>query len=79
MIASQVARLFWDMDPSGLDPVRDQRVIIPRILNYGTLADWEWLERRYGREALRAEIAGGTRSSIRERPLRLARLLFAKT
>lgn len=77
MTAEPIARLFWDMDSGELDPVRDQRVIIPRVLNYGTLADWQWLERRYGRDALRAAIAADGRSSIRERSGRLARLLFA--
>jgi hypothetical protein len=77
MIADPVARLFWDMNPSALDPVQHQRVIIPRVLNYGTLSDWQWLERRYGREVLRTEATAVGRNAIRERSRRLAALLFA--
>ncbi len=41
MISNPIARLFWDMNPDALDPTRDRRVIIPRVLNYGTLADFK--------------------------------------
>jgi hypothetical protein len=65
------------MDPDELEPLRYRRVIIPRVLNYGTLADWRWLEQRYGREAVRAEAASIGRNSVREPSRRLAALLFA--
>lgn len=77
MIPEPIARLFWDMDPGELDLPRDQHVIVPRVLNYGTLADWNWLERQYGRDALRAEVIAGPRNSVRERSRRLASVLFA--
>jgi hypothetical protein len=77
MIADPVARLFWEMNPEKLDPARDRDVIIPRVLNYGSLADWRWLEQQYGREAVRAKILALDRSGIRERSRRLAALLFA--
>jgi hypothetical protein len=77
MIADPVARLFWEMNPEKLDPARDRDVIIPRVLNYGSLADWRWLEQRYGREVVRAEILARDRNNIRERSRRLAALLFA--
>jgi hypothetical protein len=77
MIADPVARLFWEMSPEKLDPARDRDVIIPRVLNYGSLADWRWLEQQYGREAVRAQILARDRSSIRKRSRRLAALLFA--
>ena len=76
MIAEPIARLFWDMNPDHLEPARDKHVIVSRVLNYGTLADWEWLERQYGKDVLRAELAGGPRTSIRERSRRLADILF---
>ena len=77
MIADPVARLFWEMNPGQLAPARDRDVIIPRVLHYGSLADWQWLERQYGREAVRAKILARDRSGIRERSRRLAALLFA--
>lgn len=77
MLPNSIARLFWDMDPEKLEPLRYRRVIIPRVLNYGTLADWRWLEQRYGREAVRTEAAAIGRNSVRETSRRLAALLFA--
>jgi hypothetical protein len=77
MIADPVARLFWEMNPEKLDPARDRDVIIPRVLNYGSLADWRWLEQRYGREVVRAALLARDHNSIRERSRRLAGLLFA--
>lgn len=77
MIDDPVARLFWEMDPEQLDLARHQRVIIRRVLNYGTLADWRWLEQHYGREVVRSEALGRGRTGLRERSGRLAALLFA--
>ena len=77
MISEQVKRLFWDMNQDALDPEKHARTIIARVLNYGTLRDWQWLEHQYGREALRAAAESEARSGIRERSRRLASLLFA--
>lgn len=76
MIADPVARLFWEMDPDQLDLARHRRVIIPRVLNYGTLADWRWLEKQYGRDVVRATAVASGRGSVSERSRRLATLLF---
>ena len=76
MIADPVRRLFWDMDADALDVAKHRRAIISRVLNYGTLADWQWIENQYGRNAIRAEVTGTIRSGIRERSRRLAELLF---
>lgn len=77
MIDHPVARLFWEMDPDQLDLARHRRAIIRRVLNYGTLADWRWLEQNYGRAGVRAEAVGRGRNGVRERSGRLAALLFA--
>lgn len=35
--------LFWDADVSTLDIERHRRYIVARVLEHGTLADWETL------------------------------------
>ena len=77
MIGYHVSRLFWDMDRDAFDPEKHARTIIVRVLNYGTLRDWRWLERQYGRDAIHAAVEAGGRSGIRERSRRLASLLVA--
>jgi hypothetical protein len=77
MMTDPVARLFWDADTGALDLERHRRAIIARVLNYGTLRDWQWLTEQYGEEAVRAEALAPGRTSIRRRTRRLVSLLFA--
>jgi len=77
MISDPISRLFWDMNRGALDPEKHARTIIARVLNYGTLRDWQWLERQYGRETVRAAAELDARSGIRDRSRRLASLLYA--
>lgn len=54
-----MAWLFPDYDPSELDPERDRRLILARVLEQGRLSDVRWCVRRYGfsgiHEFLRAQ------------------------
>jgi hypothetical protein len=40
--------LFWDVDVSRLDAERNKKLVIRRVLAYGTLSDWELIHDRYG-------------------------------
>lgn len=48
--------LFWDVDASRLDAERNKKLVIRRVLAYGTLSDWELIHDRYGIDAI-AKIA----------------------
>ncbi len=51
--------LFWDCDPSRLDPENNKRFIIERILKYGDEEDVAWVQNRYSlddiKDALRRQ------------------------
>jgi hypothetical protein len=40
--------LFWDVDASKLDAERSKKLIVHRVLEYGTLKDWQLIYVRYG-------------------------------
>jgi hypothetical protein len=40
--------LFWDVDPSKVEPERHAAFVIPRVLEQGALADVRWLMQRLG-------------------------------
>jgi len=42
--------LFWEYDVSKLGLEKDQRTIIPRVLERGTLNEWKEILNLYGRE-----------------------------
>lgn len=42
--------IFWDVDPSSLNPGIHQNYIIPRVMDYGTLEDVKRVMRYYGEE-----------------------------
>jgi hypothetical protein len=44
--------LFWDVDRNAVLPEVHQKFIIQRVLEYGTLNDWQTVLRFYGRETI---------------------------
>lgn len=47
--------LFWDTDETTLDPEKNARFIIERVLSRGRLSDWRALYRLYGPERIKQE------------------------
>jgi len=76
MIPPELARLFWDTNFSSLGLEQNDRTVISRVLNYGTLGDWRWLAKTYGRERVQAILTAKGRASLREPARRLAEVLF---
>jgi hypothetical protein len=78
-LPTSIRKLLWDADPRSLDVDAHRQLIIERVLNYGTLADWRWLIARYGTHSIRALLrARGMfqRSAIRSETRRLATLII---
>jgi hypothetical protein len=48
MLENLSNRLFWDVDPSSLDWERDMQLIITRVVERGTVAEWKTILRKYG-------------------------------
>ncbi len=48
IINSLSKHLFWDVDASKLDTEKNRKLVIRRVLAYGTLSDWELIYNRYG-------------------------------
>ena len=73
-IARTLAWLFPEHQPSRLDPVRDARLIIARVLEQGRMQDVRWCVQHYGlheihrflREAAHPEISDKTIALWRE-------------
>lgn len=76
MIPATLAQFFWDTDPVLLDTKKNERTIISRVLNYGTLAHWRWLVETYGKEHIAGVLKQEGRTSLREPARRLAETLF---
>ena len=68
--------LLWSHDFSQIDPVRHKKTIIVQTLNYGTLDQWRWLIKSYGREGVREVLVQISASELKPRALRLAALVF---
>lgn len=48
--------LFWDIDLDSLDFNKNARFIIQRVVQKGTLKDWETIKDYYGLEFIKKEI-----------------------
>jgi len=46
--------LFWDVDPSGVNPETHRQFIIPRVMERGTLADVKTVWEYYGGETVKS-------------------------
>ncbi len=53
-VPAWAAWLFWDVDPAKLDLDRDEGFILPRVLEFGGMAEVRWVLGRYGRDGIRA-------------------------
>lgn len=76
MLPRSITKLFWDVDTATLDIEKNERLIVSRLLNYGTLEGWRWLVRTYGKARVAAWLHSGTRLGVRPSARRLAELLF---
>ena len=59
------AFLFWDVDPSGINPETHQQFIIPRVMERGTLADVKTVWDYYGNEAVKSALLNASALSIK--------------
>ena len=48
--------LFWDIDVNVLDPERNKRLIIDRVLSIGNLSELKIIIQYYGKETIVSEI-----------------------
>lgn len=76
-ILNSVKKLFWDVKKNSLDVDKNQREIITRTINYGSLRDWHWLRKQYGEKSVSDFIHQTQRSAIRPEVKRLAEIIFS--
>ncbi|MGD0328358.1 MAG: hypothetical protein ABSB00_01440 [Minisyncoccia bacterium] len=78
-LSASIQRLLWDASPFLLDQETHRQLIIERVLNYGTLADWRWFVARYGVDSIRATLKtqnAFSRSAVRSEAWQLASLII---
>ena len=46
------AHLFWDVDKNKLHITENKKFIIQRVLEYGLMNDWRWIQKNYGLEEI---------------------------
>ena len=68
--------LLWSYDFRRIDPLRHKKTIVLQTLNYGTLDQWRWLIKSYGREGVREVLTRVAASEMKPRALGLAALVF---
>ena len=50
------SEIFWDVNVSGIDFAKRARFVINRVMQYGTLNDWEQIVAFYGLEKIGQEM-----------------------
>lgn len=75
-IPNNIKRLLWEVKGDSLDTDKNKRLIIERVLNYGSLGDWRWLRSQYGQPEIAASLAKQTRDNLRSESRQLATLLL---
>jgi len=67
---------FWDTVFSSLDIEKSKRTIIVKLLSYGSMEHWRWLNDHYGKEVIREVMTNVPVTEIRKPTAHLAQLLF---
>lgn len=60
--------LFWDTDTNNIDLSKHKRYVIERVLRFGTLADYSWLNGIYSKDEIK-EVIGRERSELDKKSL----------
>jgi hypothetical protein len=68
---------FWSYRFEDLDPQDNKKTVIVQLVNYGTLAHWQWLVREYGIPEIRWVLQSIPETEINPRTRALATLLFS--
>lgn len=53
--------LFWDVDLKKIDPQKNAKFIIRRVLSFGGVDDFRWLVEFYGKEKIKEAFMNGRR------------------
>lgn len=69
--------LFWDVDPAGLRWDEHASYIIPRVLEFGGLAEVRWVMTRYGLPRIHAFLKDEGHPELTLRTLAFWRAVFA--
>lgn len=48
--------LFWDVEASQIDPLKNKQFILERVLNFGDEKDFRWVFGFYGEETLKEAV-----------------------
>lgn len=56
IIKSLSPELFWDTPRERIDPERNARWLIQRVLEYGMMSDWKGIRDYYGLERIKNEV-----------------------
>ncbi|HBL39598.1 TPA: hypothetical protein DDZ10_02910 [Candidatus Uhrbacteria bacterium] len=51
------ASLFWDADPKTIDPQKQAKYVIERVLDFGTDEEVRWLWKTYSRPVIRRVVS----------------------
>jgi hypothetical protein len=68
--------LFWDVEAESLDVEQHAGAILPRVLEYGRLADIAWLSKCYGFERIHAFLRDVGHPELSSRTLAFWRAYF---
>ena len=68
--------VFWDVEPDGLDTAIARDYIIPRILEFGRMAEVRWLIGTYGMEGIHAFLRDVGHPELTQRTLGFWRAAF---
>lgn len=68
--------LLWSYNFAAISAEKHQKLIITQAINYGTLTQWRWIARRYGKVRVKNVLEHIPETALRPRARRLAALLF---
>lgn len=69
--------LFWDVDPKTIDPEKNARYVIERVLDFGEPHEVGWVFRYYSTDKIK-EVLNLPRSQVQDKSKALWSLLLAQ-
>lgn len=76
-LPEELRPLFWSYEFEKLELSKDEKTVVVQLINYGTLANWQWLVREYGHTEVKRLLESIPETEIKPRTRVLASLLFS--
>lgn len=64
-LSKHLTQIFWDVEPTALNPKQNGQFIVARVAEKGTWADVQWLKKQFGVSFIKKAVSNSRNTSAK--------------